>query len=92
MDPKGQEKRNADMAAELEQNREAIARLAQSQDAKQLMALLQRQSREVQQAAQAAATGDPGRLMAIMDQLMRTKEGAQLVDRISDQARRAGLE
>ena len=29
--------------------------------------------------------------MAIMDQLMRSKEGAELVDRIDSQAKQAGL-
>ena len=30
--------------------------------------------------------------MAMMDQLMHSKEGAQLVERIGNQARQAGLE
>ena len=74
------------------QNREAIAQLAKSGDAQKLMELLQQQSGQVKQAAQAAAAGDPGQLMAMMDQLMRSKEGAELVDRIGTQAKRAGLE
>ena len=45
-------------AAELAKNRQAVARLAQSSDAKQLMALLQQQGQEVRQAAQAAAKSD----------------------------------
>lgn len=73
------------------QNREAIAQLAKSGDAQKLMELLQQQSGQVKQAAQAAAAGDPGQLMAMMDQLMRSKEGAELVDRIDSQARQAGL-
>lgn len=78
-------------AAELERNKEVIAKLAQSEDAKSLMALLQQRG-GVQQAARAAAGGDASQLMQMMDQLMRTKEGAALVDRIGDQARQAGLE
>lgn len=73
------------------QNREAIAQLAKSGDAQKLMELLQQQSGQVKQAAQAAAAGDPGQLMAIMDQLMRSKEGAELVNRIESQAKQAGL-
>ena len=46
----------------------------------------------IQQAAQAAASGDPAALMAMMDRLMHTREGAELVDRIGAQAKRAGLE
>jgi hypothetical protein len=72
-------------------NRAAIAQLAQSNDAKKLMELLQQRG-GVQQAAQAAAGGDPSQLMAMMEQLMQTKEGAELVDRIGGQAKQAGLE
>ena len=74
-----------------EKNRDAIARLAKSSDAQKLMELLQRQSGQVKQAAQEAAAGDPSQLMAMMDQLMHSREGAGLVDRIDSQARQAGL-
>lgn len=73
-------------------NRDAISRLAQSSDAQKLMALLNQQSGHVQEAAKAAAGGDPAQLMAIMNQLMHSKEGAELVDRIGSQAKQAGLE
>lgn len=76
--------------AELEKNRTAIARLAKSGEARQLMDLLQRRG-SVQEAARAAADGDPSRLMEMMNQLMNTKEGAELVERIGAQAKRAGL-
>lgn len=72
-------------------DREAISRLAQSSDAQKLRALLDQQSGRVQEAAKAAAGGDPAQLMAIMDQLMHSKEGAELVDRIGSQAKQAGL-
>ena len=75
-----------------EKNRDAITRLARSSDAQKLMELLQKQSGQVKQAAQQAAAGDPAQLMAMMDQLMHSKEGAELVDRINSQARQAGLE
>ena len=75
---------------ELVKNREAISRLAQSSDAQQLMQLLQRVG-GVQEAAQAAADGDPSELIRRMQQLMNTKEGAQLVERISRQAKESGL-
>lgn len=76
---------------ELLKNRDAIDRLAQSNDARKLMELLKQQGGGVQQAAQAAAAGDPSQLMAIMNQLMNSKEGAELVDRIGAQAKQAGL-
>lgn len=78
-------------AQALEQNRAAISKLAQSGDAQRLMELL-RQGGGVEQAAQAAAAGDPAALMAMMDRLMHTPEGAALVNRIGTQAKQAGLE
>ena len=75
-----------------EKNRKAVEQLAQSSDAQRLMELLRRQGGEVQQAAKQAAAGDPSQLMTIMDQPMRSKEGAELVDRIGAQAKQAGLE
>ena len=78
-------------AQALEQNRAAISKLAQTGDAQRLMELL-RQGGGVEQAAQAAAAGDPAALMAMMDRLMHTPEGAALVDRIGTQAKQAGLE
>ena len=77
-------------AAELAKNRDAIGRLAQSGDAKKLMALLQQRGGG-REAAQAAAGGDTRELMAMMDQLMHSKEGAKLVERIQRQAKQAGL-
>ena len=74
-----------------EKNRDAIAQLAKSSDAQKLMELLQRQGGQVKQAAQAAAEGDPAQLMTMMDQLMHSKEGAELVNRIDSQAKKAGL-
>ena len=74
-----------------EKNRKAVEQLAQSSDARKLMELLKKQSTGVQQAAQQAAAGDPSQLMSIMDQLMHSKEGAELVDRIGTQAKQAGL-
>lgn len=75
----------------LEQDREKIAQLARSSDAQKLRELLEQQSGQVRQAAQQAAAGDPSQLMEIMGQLMHSKEGAALVDRIGTQAKQAGL-
>lgn len=75
-----------------EKNRDAISRLAQSSDAQKLRDLLNRQSGQVQEAARQAAAGDPSQLMSIMNQLMHSREGAELVDRIGSQAKQAGLE
>jgi len=80
----------AGAGAELGKNRAAIAQLAKSGEARQLMDLLQQRG-SVQEAARAAADGDPSRLMEMMNQLMNTKEGAELVERIGAQAKQAGL-
>ena len=77
-------------SAEVARDREAISKLAQSKEARQLMDLLQQRG-SVQEAARAAADGDPSRLMEMMNQLMNTKEGAELVERIGAQAKQAGL-
>ena len=78
-------------AADLVKNRDAIAQLAKSNDAQKLMSMLQERG-GVQEAAKAAASGNPSQLMAMMNQLMNTKQGAELVDRIGNQAKEAGLE
>lgn len=78
-------------AQAISQNREVVTRVAQSGDARRLMELLG-QGGGVQQAAQAAAAGDPSQLMAMMNQLMHTSEGAELVERIQNQAKKAGLQ
>ncbi len=75
---------------DLMKNREAISKLAQSGEAQNLMRLLQ-QGGGLQDAAQAAAAGDPAALMQKLQQLMNTQEGAQLVERISQQAKQQGL-
>ena len=67
---------------ELVKDPAALARLAQSGEARQLVSLL-KQSGGVQEAARAAADGDPGQLMQMMDRLLNTREGAELVERIS---------
>ena len=85
------------MAEEMERRAEnllkkpgELSKLAQSGDAQRLVQLLQ-QDGSVQNAAKAAAAGDPAELIRRMQQLMNTEEGAQLVERISQQARRSGL-
>ena len=72
-------------------NREAIGKLAQSGQAKRLVQLLD-QSGGVKAAAQAAAAGKPEQLMSMMNQLMSTREGAQLMESISQQVKQAGLD
>ena len=83
---KGQES----LPADLVKNKEALNRLARSGDAQKLMSILTQQG-GVKEAAKAAADGDPSALMSMMDRLMRSQEGAELVDRIGRKAKEAGL-
>ena len=78
-------------ASELMKNRETIAKLAASTEARQLIQLLE-QKGGVRQAARAAAGGDTGALSAMLEGLMRTDEGARLAQSIGEQAKQAGLE
>lgn len=78
-------------AEALAKNRQAIAALAKSGEAQKLMAMLQKQG-GVQDAARAAAAGNTAQLMAMMERLLGSREGAELVERITDQARKSGLD
>lgn len=78
-------------ASQLVKNWDAIRQLAQSGEAKQLVSMLQ-QNGSVETAAQAAAKGKPQELMSMLQGLLNTQEGAQLVQRIEQQARQSGLE
>ena len=69
---------------------EAIARLARSGDAQQLMKLLKKES-NMQGAAQAAAAGNPGELLGMLRRLMSTPEGTKLIETISQKAKESGL-
>jgi hypothetical protein len=77
--------------AELMKKREAIAKLAASAEARQLIRLLEQRG-GVRQAAQAAAGGDMGAITAMLEGLMQTEEGARLAQSIDRQAKQAGLE
>jgi len=68
----------------------AVQQLLQSEDTRRMMELLGTQG-GVQDAAKAAAAGNPAQLVGMMQQLMSTKEGAQLVERITKQAQKSGL-
>lgn len=77
-------------AAQQLKNKGGVQHLLQSDDTKRMMDMLNKQG-GVQDAAKAAAAGNPARLMEMMQQLMSTKEGSQLVERITKQAQQNGL-
>lgn len=86
----GQDMGRLAQAAEQLKNKPSVQQLLQSSDARHLMDMLGRQG-GVQDAARAAAAGDPAQLMDMMHKLMDSPEGAQLVERITKQAEKSGL-
>mgnify|MGYP003293287829 CR=1 FL=1 len=86
-------KRDVDLLSQTAQkvkDKGAIHELLRSDDTKRMMDMLGSQD-SVQNAAKAAAAGDPAQLMGMMQQLMSTREGAALVERITKQAQQSGL-
>lgn len=72
-------------AAALLKNREAIRRMAQSPETQKLLQMLNRQSGGgLKEAAQQAGRGNPKALMDMVDQLVKDKEGAQLVEQLKE--------
>nr|WP_317324549.1 hypothetical protein [uncultured Flavonifractor sp.] len=82
MDPK-----QTDPTALLARNRAKLEQAVRSPDAQRLMELLnQNAGSRLKGAAAAAARGDTGDLAAMVRQLMESKEGAQLIQRLSQTA------
>ncbi len=78
------------MKFDMGKGKEALSQVAKSGDAQKLMELLNRDG-DVQDAATAAAGGNVSQLMGMVQRLMQSPEGAELVNRISDQAKKSGL-
>lgn len=78
------------LAFNLGKGKESISKLAQSGDAQKLMELLGRDG-SVQDAATAAAGGNVSQLMGMVQRVMQSQEGAELVNRISSEAKKSGL-
>ena len=71
-------------AAALLKNQEALTRIMSSPDTKALMEMLNRQAGGgLKGAADAAMKGDAKALAGIVEHLMQSKEGAEVVGRIS---------
>ncbi len=81
--------RLGEMAKQM-QGSAAVRKLLASEDTKRMIQLLEQQG-GVQEAARSAAGGDPTRIMEMMNTLMSSQEGAQLVERIKGQAEQTGL-
>ena len=84
-----EKKQQPDIQGELMKHKAAISRLAVSQEARQLMGMLE--GMNVQQAAQSAVKGDTAALMELVQGLVSSEQGAELTRKIQEQARQAGL-
>lgn len=77
-------------AAALLKNKDMLKTLMQSPDTQRLMSLLNQSAGEgLKSAAASAAKGDTGALTGLLQQVMHSKEGAQLVERINRSASQA---
>ena len=72
-------------AAGLLKNKDLLKNILSSPDTKRLMNLLnQNAGGGLQSAAAAAAQGDPSQLTGLLNQVIQSKEGAQVVGRLTD--------
>lgn len=68
----------------LQKNQQAIKQLMNSQDGQKLLALLQNDGgAKLQQAANQAAKGNTADVVRMIAEVMKTKDGAELVEKIS---------
>lgn len=71
-------------AAGLLKQKDLLKRLVQSPDTQKLMQMLSQNAGDgLKSAASAAAKGDTKQLTGLLQQVMQSKEGAQLVERIN---------
>lgn len=75
---------NTPQASALLKNKDAIRQLANSPDAQKLMKMLNKQNGGgLKAAAEQAGKGDPKALVAMVNGLMQSREGAELVERLN---------
>ncbi len=74
-----------DLMKQLQQNKGALLQLMNSPDGQRLMELMNQQagSAKLKQAAGAAAKGDTAGISQMIQNLMSSPEGAQIVERIN---------
>lgn len=75
----------------LGKNAKSFQDLAKSGEVQQLMTLLQSKG-SVTDAAKSASKGDSAALLGMVQELMSTKEGADLIGSIQKKAKDAGIE
>lgn len=78
------------LASQLKSNPAALRSLMQSPDGQALLRMLTQgdQGAGLQQAAQAAAKGNPAQITEMINRLMQSPEGAALVERINQAVRK----
>jgi len=75
---------NTPQASALLKNKDAIRQIAQSPDTQKLLQMLNAQNGGgLKAAAEQAGKGDPKALVAMVNGLMQSKEGAELVERLN---------
>lgn len=78
------------VAEQLKKNPALVKSLMQSRDGQMLMQMLtsKDQGASLQRAAQAAANGDPAEIMKMMNQVLKSPGGSELVERINKAVRK----
>lgn len=70
---------------------DTLQQLAKSGEVQQLMSMLQKNG-GVDDAAKSASKGNPAALLGMVQQIMSTQEGADLIENIQKKAKDAGIE
>ena len=84
------DEKTAQMAEQLRKNPAALKALMQSRDGQTLMQMLTQGDRGagLQRAVQSAAKGDTTAMVQMVNQIMQSPEGAELVERINKAVQR----
>ena len=84
------DERSAQMAEQLRKNPAMLKSLMQSRDGQTLMQMLTQGDRGagLQRAVQSAAKGDTTAMVQMVNQIMQSPEGAELVERINKAVQR----
>ena len=84
------DEKTAKMAEQLRKNPAALKALMQSRDGQALMQMLTQGDRGagLQRAVQSAAKGDTTAMVQMVNQIMQSPEGAELVERINKAVQR----
>ncbi len=79
------DEKTAQMAEQLRKNPAALKSVMQSRDGQTLMQMLTQEDRgaSLQKAVQSAAKGDTTAMVQMVNRIMRSPEGAELVERIN---------